>query len=263
MSLEDLRQQFLTDGYCYLRDFIPPDAVKQICASVERDVWTHNQLERPTGYVPGFLRFNQDFAPYITADPLKPFVESFFGPHYRISMVSGIVNGAGIPRGLIHSDWPYNQKSAAHIPPPYPDAVLHIVTMWMLTDFTLENGGTVVVPGSHKKPCHPLPGGEYDPAEPYPGEARLIGKAGTIGVFDARLWHAVAPNISGTDRVAVLVRFAPWWLNLDTLRPGTVDHQDIVAANDGKDSIVPPLSKEEFEKLPDNVKPLLRYSVVN
>ena len=52
-----------------------------------------------------------------------------------------------------------------------------------------------------------------------------------------------------------------WWLNLDTLRPGTVDHHDIVEANDGKDSVVPALSREAFENLPETVKPLLRYSV--
>ncbi len=193
----------------------------------------------------------------MASKPILDLIEPVFGPHARISMVSGIVNGVGIPRGLLHSDWPYNQKSAAHIPPPYPKAVMHIVTMWMLTDFTAENGGTIVVPGSHWKECHPL----EDADKPYPGETQLTGKAGTVAAFDARLWHAVAPNVSGADRVAVLVRYAPWWLNLDTLRPGTVDHQEIVAANNGKDSVVPPLSREVFDRLPEPLKPMLRYSV--
>jgi Phytanoyl-CoA dioxygenase (PhyH) len=253
VSIDD----FVSEGFCYLKDVIGAGHIDRVRASVERDVWAHNYLQRPTGYVPGFLRFNQDIAPYAASPPIMHLVESFFGKHARISMVSGIVNGVGIPRGLLHSDWPYNQKSAAHIPPPYPDAVLHIVTMWMLTDFTADNGGTIVVPGSHRKPCHPVEGQD----QPYPGEIQLVGKAGTVAAFDARLWHAVAPNVSGTDRVAVLIRYAPWWLNLDTLRPGTIDHQDIVAANNGQDSVVPPLSRAEFERLPGSVKPMLRYSV--
>jgi len=69
--------------------------------------WAHSLLERPAGYVPGFLRFNQDVAPYLSLAPLA-FAESCFGAHVRISMVSGIVNGSGIPRGALHSDWPYN-----------------------------------------------------------------------------------------------------------------------------------------------------------
>jgi ectoine hydroxylase-related dioxygenase (phytanoyl-CoA dioxygenase family) len=173
-------------------------------------------------------------------------------------MFTGIVNGSGIPRGALHSDWPYNQKSAAHVPAPYPDAVMHIVTMWMLNDFTAENGGTIVVPRSHKQACHPI---DEAAMRPWPGETQLTGKAGTVAAFDARLWHAVAGNRTNADRVAVLVRYAPWWLNLDTLRPGTADHRDIVELNEGKDSVVPPLSREQFERLPDAAQRLLRYSV--
>lgn len=261
MCLDTLRQQLAGQGYCYLENMIPPGEVERIRQSVERDVWAYNHLEKPTGYVPGFLRFNQDIATYLAAEPLASFIESFFGPHSRISMLTGIVNGSGISRGVLHSDWPYNQNSAAHIPAPYPDAVLHMVTMWMLTDFTRENGGTIIVPGSHRQPCHPLKGGPLDPGEPYPGEEQLVGKAGTVAAFDARLWHAVAPNLTATDRVAVLVRYAPWWLNLDTLRPGTIDHQDIVVARNGKDSVVPPISRKIFERLPERVKAMLRYSV--
>src|SRR6266566_4508118 len=71
-------------------------------------------------------------------------------------MVSGIVNESGIPRGALHSDWPYNQKGAAHVLAPYPDALMHIVTMWMLTDFTPENGGTIVSAGEPQKAVSPL-----------------------------------------------------------------------------------------------------------
>lgn len=258
---EEARQSLLTQGFCYVENVIPPERVGSVSESVERDVWANNLLKRPAGYVQGFFRFNQEVAPYVASRPILGLIESFFGPHVRISMVSGIVNGVGMPRGLLHSDWPYNQKGAAHIPAPYPNALLHLVTMWMLTDFTRENGGTIVVPGSHLRECHPVAGDAVDPAEPYPGETQLLGKAGTVGIFDARLWHAVAPNVSGADRVAVLVRYAPWWLNLDPLRPGTIDHQDIVAANNGKDSVVPALPREAFERLPAEVKPLLRYSV--
>jgi hypothetical protein len=254
---EHQRNDLITNGYCYLENVIPAGEVDRIRTSVERDVWAHNLLEWPTGYVPGFLRFNQDVAPYVSEEPLA-FVESFFGPHVRISMVTGIANGPGIARGPLHSDWPYNQKSAAHVPPPYPDAVMHLVSMWMLTDFTQENGGTIVVPGSHKQPCHPM---DEESMRPGPGETQLTGKAGTVAIFDARLWHAVAENRTMSDRVAVLVRYAPWWLNLDTLRPDTVDHGDIVERNHGKDSIVPPLSQEQFESLPDAAKRLLHYSV--
>src|SRR5215472_14636877 len=103
IGIESQRNDFITNGYCYFEGVIPPSEAERIRECVARDVWAHNLLEPPTGYVPGFLRFNQDVAPYVAREPLA-FAESFFGPQVRISMFTGIVNGSGIPRGALHSD---------------------------------------------------------------------------------------------------------------------------------------------------------------
>ncbi|HZT30177.1 MAG TPA: phytanoyl-CoA dioxygenase family protein [Bryobacteraceae bacterium] len=256
-----LREQFFSQGYCCLEDVIPESEIAAVCASVERDVYANTLLALPSGYVPGFLRFNQALAPYVASPRVVGFVESLLGPHLRISMFTGTVNGPGIPRGDLHADWPYNQAGAARIPAPYPDCLMHVVTMWMLSDFTPEGGGTIVVPGSHRHPDHPRKDGPIQPVAPYPGERQLVGRAGTVAVFDARLWHAVAPNRTGHPRVAAIVRYAPWWLNVNPLRPGTVDRQEIVEAQNGKDSQVPSLPRGVFEKLPPELQKLVRYSV--
>ena len=260
-EIADLCLDLADEGYCYIENVIPVDQIDRVQQEVQRDVMAHSLLEPPKGYVPGLLRVNQSLAPYLAHPRVLGLAEAVFGPHVRISMLTGSVNAPGLPRGPLHADWPFNQNSQAHVPAPYPDVVMHLVSFWMLTDFTEENGATIVVPRSHKKSGNPSGETGVNPDEPYPGEARLTGKAGTVAVFDARLWHAEAPNVSGAARVGVLVRYAPWWLNLDTLRPGTVDHQDIVEANAGSDSRVPALTREVYERLPDDVKPLVRYSV--
>ena len=33
---------------------------------------------------------------------------------------------------------------------PYPDAVMHLTTLWMLSPFSAKNGGTLILPGSHR-----------------------------------------------------------------------------------------------------------------
>ena len=114
--MEQLRSQFLTDGYCYIENVIPPDQIEPIRESVAQDVRNHSVLELPTGYVPGFLRFNQSLAPYLASEAVLGFVQSFFGQHVRISMLTGTLNGPGIARGELHADWPYNQGGAARIP---------------------------------------------------------------------------------------------------------------------------------------------------
>src|SRR4051812_24514026 len=99
-----------------------------------------------------------------------------------------------------------------------------------------------------------------NPFQPQPGERQVVGKAGTVAVLDARLWHPIAPNKSSEDRVAVIVRYAPWWLSLAPLRPGTTDRADIVEANKGKESAVAPLPREIYEHFPDEVKPMLHHN---
>ncbi|MBM3734626.1 MAG: phytanoyl-CoA dioxygenase family protein [Acidobacteria bacterium] len=261
MQVDELHASFLRDGYCCVEGVIGPSEIEAIRDSVARDVRANSLLPPPQGYVPGFLRFNQAIAPYLAAPPVLALINKLFGPHARISMVTGSINGPGIPRGDLHADWPYNQKNASHIPAPYPDSVLHVLTMWMLTDFTEENGATIIIPGTHRMSDHPRKSGAADPKQPHPGEQRLLGKAGTVGVLDARMWHAIAPNVTGEERVAVIVRYAPWWLNLDPLRPGTADRADIVEANNGVESPVPALTRELFDTLPAEVRPLLSYGV--
>lgn len=261
MSTEELHARFVRDGLCFVEDVIDPGEIAAVRDSVARDVRAHSLLPPPQGYVPGFLRFNQALAPWLASARVLGVVEKLFGPHSRISMVTGSINGPGIPRGDLHADWPYNQKNASHIPAPYPGSTIHVLTMWMLTDFTHDNGATIIIPGSHLQPDHPRKGSGIDPKQPYPGEQRLVGKAGTVGILDTRTWHAIAPNVTNEERIAVIVRYAPWWLNLDPLRPGTIDRADIVEANQGVESPVPPLPRDVFDRLPVEVKPLLHYSV--
>jgi ectoine hydroxylase-related dioxygenase (phytanoyl-CoA dioxygenase family) len=75
-------------------------------------------------------------------------------------------------------------------------------TVWMLDDFTLENGPTRMVPGSHtwrQRPQDVL----ADPLAPHPQEVTLTGKAGTVAVMNAHLWHGGTANRSAKPRLAM------------------------------------------------------------
>ena len=68
-------------------------------------------------------------------------------------------------------------------------------SLWMLADFTAENGATRVIPGSHlhgKYPQDVL----ADPAAPHPDEVLLLGEAGTVVVWNSHLWHGTTANRS-------------------------------------------------------------------
>lgn len=68
--------------------------------------------------------------------------------------------------------------------------------MWMITDFTIENGATRVVPRSH------LSGNVPDATLDHP-EVQIEGTAGSILAWDARTWHGAGLNTSDAPRVGV------------------------------------------------------------
>lgn len=205
----------------------------------------------------------QAFALYISSRKLMDVVDALFGPYARVSCTDCVINYPGNERGYWHADWPYNATNASHIPSPYPDALLHLSTIWMLTDFSEANGGTWLVPGSHRWLNNPANGGisDVDQDAPYPTEMQVKGSAGSVLIYDSRMWHAVASNLNDVPRVALIVKYAPWWLNLNPTHIGKPEHTMIVVETGGKNYESTPLRKEVYESLPENVKLLYRHWV--
>jgi ectoine hydroxylase-related dioxygenase (phytanoyl-CoA dioxygenase family) len=75
-------------------------------------------------------------------------------------------------------------------------------TVWMLDDFTRENGATRLIPGSHKWGRRPQDVLE-DPMAPHPDEVLLTGKAGSIAVMNAHMWHGGTANRTAVPRLAM------------------------------------------------------------
>ena len=124
-------------------------------------------------------------------------------------------------------------------------------------------GGTLLVPGSHRSGVNPSDGmaAGIDRDGEHPEEIHAEGKAGSVLLYDSRLWHAVAPNRSDADRVALIIRYAPWWLNLEPTRSGSDEHQMMVIETKGKDYNQPQVTRRAYAALPANVQPLYRHWV--
>lgn len=74
-------------------------------------------------------------------------------------------------------------------------------TMFAIDEYTVANGGTLVVPGTHQQV--PPPSAEYLQRHGVPVEC----PAGSMIVFDSTLWHAAGANSSGRDRLAINHQF--------------------------------------------------------
>lgn len=88
----------------------------------------------------------------------------------------------------LHCDW-----SGAVSPGDY-----HVCnSIWLLDDFTEDNGATRVVPGTQD--CGRTPQESLaDPSAPHPDEVLLLAPAGTVVVFNSHAWHG--GTLNRTDR---------------------------------------------------------------
>ena len=89
--------------------------------------------------------------------------------------------------------------------------------MWMLDDFTEDNGATIVVPGSH------LSGRQPDPTTDSDADwVSATGTAGTVVIFEGRVWHSTGVNQSNRPRIGLTTNFcAPQFRQQENFMLGT------------------------------------------
>jgi len=112
------------------------------------------------------------------------------GPDFRLSSLNGrsALPGQGL-QGL-HADWATGVE---------PGDYYVCNSIWLLSDFTEQNGATRVVPGSNRSGQHPKDALD-DPTAPHPDEVILTAPAGTVVVFNSHTWHGGTLNRSDEPR---------------------------------------------------------------
>jgi hypothetical protein len=127
-------------------------------------------------------------------------VPPMLGPDYLLSSLSAMIMQKGGVAQVIHADQQF-------VPFTTPQAMVCNV-VWLLVDFTRENGGTRLVPGSHLWDP-PRIRFERDPdgvPRLAPNDAATViaeAPAGSALIFDGRLWHGAGANTTDTPRPAL------------------------------------------------------------
>jgi ectoine hydroxylase-related dioxygenase (phytanoyl-CoA dioxygenase family) len=123
---------------------------------------------------------------------LKAAAEHLLSQTYCLGGLHGRNPLPGFGQQGLHSDCLRGQRN---------ECIL-ITALWMLDDFTLENGATRVVPGSHRI-TRPLSKDLAQPLARHRDEKIIVGRAGSVLMFNGYLWHSGRRNDSKGPRRAV------------------------------------------------------------
>jgi ectoine hydroxylase-related dioxygenase (phytanoyl-CoA dioxygenase family) len=89
---------------------------------------------------------------------------------------------------------------------PGGDYPLIMVVLWMLDDFTENNGSTRIIPKSHKFTTY------ADNDVKYVSEYKVIAPKGSVIIYNAALWHGSSDKLTADDRWAVILGYGRWFI---------------------------------------------------
>jgi ectoine hydroxylase-related dioxygenase (phytanoyl-CoA dioxygenase family) len=196
------------EGYTIVEDAIEPELVVQLRDTIRRlEDELHVKPRETAAEGHATLRMYNLLAkdPIFQAMPVHPNVlpiaERLLDRGCLLSGMTAIDIGPGEHPQPMHGD---DIVMARHL--PLPHVPMMVTSMWALTDFTAENGGTQFVPGSHRFAQTP-----ESPDAPTDIEVRSLEMpAGAVMIFHGSLWHGGGANTTRDDRrLGVNVQYCP------------------------------------------------------
>lgn len=181
-------------------DYLPTIAAHQPGAATGHNFWKdfHGTV---TKRITGLAELSTAWGDLLCDPIYKGMADHYLGEdNYYLNTGQLICIGPGETPQLLHRDelnWPEAVKS---------DREITITAIFALTDFTEENGATVIAPGSHRWPGV-MPEVRSDQT------CRAVMKAGSALLYSGKVIHGGGPNSSSDQwRVGLHAGFVSGWL---------------------------------------------------
>lgn len=213
------------DGYVRLEGFIAPDRRRRLVERIDA-------LFAAEGDAAG-AEFRQEpgarrlanladkgavFLDCVVDETIGAYLAHVLGPRFKLSSLNA---RAANPHSA--ESQPLHVDAGA-----LPDEAGYWVcnTVWLLDDFTTENGALRVVPGTHRSGQRPQDV-LTDPEATHPEEVLVTGRAGDLVVMNSHLWHGGTANRTDRRRLALHAFYCRWdkpqqQYQKALLRPATV-----------------------------------------
>lgn len=207
MQLRDFEGRMDSCGWALLPAAVPNallermlddlDSAYAICRSIQEKNGVANDMVGTLHHLPALYRACPSFLEFLDRNPAAPYIWSFFGGHSILNSMGGNFNfpDAGNYASRVHRD----VRSFSN------DRVM-INTLVALDPLTEKNGATWLMPGGHRLSEKP-DDGEFDAQA-----IQVMAPAGSILMWDSRLWHRAGVNYTDKPRRIITPIFTrPWF----------------------------------------------------
>jgi ectoine hydroxylase-related dioxygenase (phytanoyl-CoA dioxygenase family) len=196
------RRQLDEQGYLVLPGLMPPELLERVRARVEElfaeegeRAGSEFKIEPGARRLANLVNKGRVFEEVILTPAVLEAMAHVLGERFKLSSLN--VRSAD---PFSPCDQPLHADSAA-----IADERGYWVcnSVWMLDDFTPENGATRMVPGSHRWNRLPPP----EMYEAHPEQELVTGKAGDVVIMNAHMWHGGTANRTARPRRAMHVYY--------------------------------------------------------
>jgi ectoine hydroxylase-related dioxygenase (phytanoyl-CoA dioxygenase family) len=188
------------NGYVILKKRISDDLLNILTQAVDESFIKHKQTQlennsdiKTDGVALHALLSNNVFIDLLQTlidnGFIKELQEAYFNSKCILNSLSALNNLPNQPNfsSVIHRDLRFYSG----------DFPIMLNCLIMLDNFTIENGGTYLLPKSHLEERKP------SDEEFFNNAIQAVGTRGDILIFNANVWHASAPNITQNNRRAI------------------------------------------------------------
>ncbi len=205
---DDQRKQLEDQGYLVLKEFMSRDLleglrlrVEQLFAEEGERAGSEFKQEPGTRRLANLVDKGEVFEQILVMPAILEYMSHLLGPRFKLSSLNvRSTNPHSEIRQPLHADLG-----------AVPDERGYWVgnSIWLLDDFTSENGALRLVPGSHRR--GELPQDVLDdPFAPHPNEILITARAGAVVIINAHIWHGGTENRTASPRRAMHAFYTRW-----------------------------------------------------
>lgn len=184
-------------GFTVVERALAPEEAEAMRAALircEREVGEHHTFGGTARHVSNLPRLDPVFWPVIDHPRTLPILEHFLGTSLILGSLNSRIVRPGDGDQAWHADIPQEMLNM--------QSPVMMNTVWMLDDFSPQNGATRILPGTHRSGLD-RPPADLEIKYAYQAEA----PAGSVLIFNGQCWHAGGRNDSDRNRHALFAHY--------------------------------------------------------